>query len=250
MAKAKTRRTKAIVIGHRKLKESDLILTLLQEDGSQASAIAKGARKPSGKLASKAQLFCELDALIASGRSLDIITEAQLVEPHVLLRSDYDKMSAASAICNVSALTCFEDAQDLYLYAICSRALKACEQAQDASHLDLVVAAYVFKVLSHQGWQPVLDSCVMCGDEHPTRFSSAAGGALCSSCAGEVEGSEELDANAFSWLNALVFMTFDELLEQPADSATSALLLAFAHSWASVHLDARLKAFEFLLGAS
>ena len=247
MPRGRTRHTSAIVIDRTKLGESDLILTLLDADGSQDRAVAKGARKPGGRLAARVQLFCELDLLLAQGRSLDVVAEAQLTEPHASLRGDLERVSAASVVCEVARLTSFPDAPDAFLRPICSRALLACEQAADQAHLDVVVAAYAFKVLSHEGWRPVIDSCVACGEPSVTRFSALAGGGLCESCAREVEGAEPVDAATLSWVRALVGSTFDELLAAPLESSMAATLLAMAHVWAATHLDARLRAFEFAL---
>ncbi len=247
MPRGRTRHTSAIVIDRTKLGESDLILTLLEADGSQGRAVAKGARKPGGKLAARVQLFCELDLLLALGRNLDVVAEAQLTCPHAALRGDLSRVSAASVVCEVARLTSFEDAPDAFLRPICSRALLACEQATDQPHLDLVVAAYAFKVLSHEGWRPVTDSCVACGEPSVSRFSALAGGALCESCSREVEGAEPVDASTLAWVSALVALTFDELLSVTVEAPTAGLLLAMAHTWAATHLDSRLRAFEFAL---
>lgn len=247
MPRGRSRHTYAIVVDRTKLGESDLILTLLEHDGSQGRAVAKGARKPGGKLAARVQLFCELDLLLAQGRNLDVVAEAQLANPHQGLRGDLERVSAASVVCEVAKLTSFPDAHDPFLAPICSRALLACEQAADQAHLDLVVGAYALKVLSHQGWRPVLDECVACGDAAVTRFSCAAGGALCESCARNIEGAESVDAATLGWLAALVGSTFDHLLEVPIDGQVSSLLLAICHRWAATQLESRLRAFEFML---
>ena len=243
----RTRHGKGVVIGRTKLGESDLILTLLEGSGSQGRAVAKGARKPAGKLAAKVQLFCELDLLLAQGRSLDIVAEAQLLDPHAGLRGDFERVSAASAICEIARLTSFPDAPDPFLFPICSRALRACEEAPSRAHLDVCVAAHALKVLSHQGWRPVLDSCVACGEPSVTRLSASAGGGLCESCAREVAGAELVDAQMLAWLEVLIRSTFDELLCAPIDGVTATTLLALVHTWAATHLDARLRAFEFVL---
>lgn len=247
MARGRARHTAGIVIDRTKLGESDLILTILEACGCQARAVAKGARKPGGKLAARVQLFCELDLLLAQGRSLDVVAEAQLECPHAALRGDLARVSAASVVCEVARLTSFPEAPDPFLAPICSRALLACEQAADQPHLDVVVAAYVLKVLSHQGWRPVLSECVACADPAPTRFSALAGGALCESCARGVEGAEPVDAATLAWLAALVGSTFDELLAARVEEHMAAELLALVHVWAATHLDARLRAFEFAL---
>ena len=249
MAGRRTYRTRAIVLDRTKLGEQDFILSLLTEDGSAVRAVAKGARKPGGRLAARVELFSQTDFLIAAGRSLDVISEASLANPHARLRGEYERVAAASAVAEVARLTCFEDAPDRFLFPICARALEACEQAQDQPHLDLVVSAYVMKVLAHGGWRPELDACCACGDADVTFFSPAAGGALCESCAREVAGAERVSGSGLAWLRALLRLTFDELLEADLDAETALFLLGVVHAWAATHLDARLRAWEFYLGS-
>lgn len=249
MAGRRTRRTRAIVLDRTKLGEQDLILTLLGDGGEQIRAVAKGARKPGGRLAARAELFCETDLLLAAGRSLDVVSEASLVDAHAGLRGDFERVAAASSVAEVARLTCFEDAPDGFLYPICARALSACEQARDCAHLDLTAAAYATKVLAHGGWRPELGSCCACGDADVAYFSASAGGALCASCAREVAGARELGPGLLAWLRALLSCTFDELLAAQIDDATALELLGVAHVWAATHLDCRLRATEFLVGA-
>ena len=71
---------RAIVLRKTKLGESDLIVTMLAEDGSQMRAVAKGARKPASSFAARLELYSVADALLARGRSLDIVKEVRLVE--------------------------------------------------------------------------------------------------------------------------------------------------------------------------
>lgn len=243
----RSERYRAIVLGRTKLAEQDLILTMLSADGTQLRAVAKGARKPGGRLASRSELFCEVDVLISLGRGLGIVSEAALIDAHAHLRGDLDRVSAASAMAEVARLTCFEGIEDPYLYALLSRALRACEEASDQEHLDLAVAAYALKVTSHAGWRPELEGCMACGDEQVSYFSAVGGGTLCASCAKDVSGVIEIDEVGLSWLRALIGLTFDELLATPVDRQTAGWLLTLAHSWCAAHLDARLRAFEFLL---
>ncbi len=247
MAGRRTYRSRAIVLDRTKLGETDLILTLLADDGRQLRCVAKGARKPGGKLAGKVQLFSECDLLLAKGRSLDVVAEASLLDPHQALRGELERVSAASAVCEVARLCCFEDAEDPFLPAITSRALKACEEARDRSHLDLVDAAYCFKVLAHGGWRPELSGCCACGDPAPSRFSPLAGGLLCESCSRDVAGAEPVSPSQVAWLRALLSSTFDDLLAAGIDEETGVWLLSCAHRWAATHLDARLRAMEFAL---
>ena len=247
MAGSRTYRCRAIVLDKTKLKETDLILTLLAESGRQVRAVAKGARKPGGRLAARCDLCCEVDLLLAQGKSLDVVSQAELVAAPLGAQPSYELLSAASAVAEVARLCCFEDAEDPFVFPI-TRAALGVLPGPDAAHLDLLVAAYVFKLLSHVGYRPDYGGCVACGDGAASYFSAQAGGLLCASCAGTVPGAEPVDANIARWLRSLIALRFRELADAPVDAQTAAFLLALAHVWAATHLDARLRAFEFLLG--
>lgn len=246
MARPPAVRHHAIMLARTKLAEQDLIVTLLDASGQQIRAVAKGARKPGGRLAARTELFVEADMLISQGRGLGIITEAQIVDAHVGVREDVDRMASASAMCEVARLTSYEDMPDPFLFALLSRSLRACEQALSRAQLDEMVAAYVFKVMAHSGWMPVLDTCVSCGEAVPSRLCVRAGGVLCESCARDVEDALPISSNLIAWIDALIRMTFDALLDAPIDGHTASDLLDISHRWAATHLEARLRALEFL----
>lgn len=248
MAGSRTYRTQVIVLGKTKLKENDLILILLAENGGQVRAVAKGARKPGGRLAARCELFSTADLLLAHGRTLDIVSEARLVEAPLAQNACFETVSAASAVAEVARLCSFEDASDSYLFPITQKALACVGALDDGARLDVMVAAYIFKVLAHIGYRPDLSACVACGDPAVSWFSAAAGGLLCASCASSVAGAEQLGASEVGWLRALMGLRFDELMAVEVDAPTAAFVLSLAHSWAATHLDARLRALEFLLG--
>ena len=94
---------RALVLRRTKLGESDLILTLLSEDGSQKRAVAKGARRPKSSFAARTEPFCVIDALCATGRSLDILKEARLVAAHDALRCNLEASAAAAPVAGLAA---------------------------------------------------------------------------------------------------------------------------------------------------
>ena len=241
-------REHVIVLSRTKLAEQDLIVTAMNDRGEQMRAVAKGARKPGSRLAARTELFCEIDMLMTEGRNLGIITEAQTLDAHVGIRGDFDKVSAASAVCEIARLTCDEHLEDPFSYAILSRTLSVIETVSDQAHLDLCVAAYAFKILSHHGWQPELEQCVSCGEVPVTRFSVQAGGMLCDSCSRDVAGAHMVSDVTVEWLSALIGCTYDTLIRSDVDEVLSSELLSFAHEWAATHLDSRLRAMEFYRG--
>lgn len=253
MAQSRTYRTNALVIDKTKLGETDLILTFLAEDGRQLRAVGKGARKPGSRLAARCELGCVVDLLLARGRNLDIVSEANLVEAPLGSSISYELLSAASAVLEMARFCCFPDAEDPFVFAITLRALEilgGTAGTLDSAHQDLIIAAYAFKVLSHLGYRPDLSNCVLCGDERVSFFSTTAGGLLCGSCASSVAGAEAVDDAMVGWLRALMSLRFDELARAPIDAAHAAHLLDLAHAWGTTHLDARLRAFEFMQGTT
>ena len=248
MAARRKVRERVIVLSRTKLAEQDLIVTTMNDRGEQVRAVAKGARKPGSRLAARTELFCEVDMLMTEGRNLGIITEAQTLDAHVGIRSDFDKVSAASAVCEVARLTCDEHLEDPFSFAILSRTLAVIEGVSDQAHMDLCVAAYAFKVLSHHGWQPELEQCVSCGEVPVTRFSVQAGGMLCDSCSRDVAGAHEVSDVTVGWLSALIGCTYDTLMASDVGETLPSELLSLAHEWATTHLDSRLRAMEFYRG--
>lgn len=248
MGASRTYRTQVIVLDKVKLKETDLILTLLSESGKQIRAVGKGARKPGSRLAARCELFCLADLLLAHGRSLDVVSQAELLEAPLGADVDFDHVCAASTIAEVAKHCSYEDVEDPFVFSITKRALEFVGSGLDSAHGDLIVAAYVFKLLSHVGYRPDFSGCIACGDEQCSYFSAQAGGLLCASCAATVPGAERVDQMTIDWFKALMALTFQELASAPIDPSEAVLLLAHAHIWAATHLDCRLRAFEFMLG--
>ena len=127
----------------------------------------------------------------------------------------------------------FEDAEDPFTFAITQRALTLVGSGLDSAHMDLLVAAFVFKLLSHVGYRPDFSACVSCGDPMLSYFSPQAGGLMCGSCASSVPGAELVSTGEVAWLRALMSMTFDTLMDEQIDPHTAAFLLGLSHVWAA-----------------
>ena len=243
----KTQRMEGIVLNRTKLKEQDLIITFLNDRGEKVQAIAAGARKPSSKLAARSDYFCTTDFLVRYGKgSLGYMAEASLVSARPNLRRCMEATSAAMAITEVSRYLCFEDMEDPLMFAMLDKALTIMDGLTDRAHLELLVAAYIFKALAHLGWRPELLHCVACGDEAIAYFDVHAGGAICNSCA--VDRENPVDANLARWIGYLLQATFQELAACSVDELTACSLASLAHLWSQTHLDVRLHALEFLMG--
>ena len=90
-----TKTITALVLRRTKLGETDVIVTLLAEDGSQVKAVAKGARKPTSSFASRLELYSVAKILVAEGKNLDIVKEVRLLEGNAQERFlSFERISA------------------------------------------------------------------------------------------------------------------------------------------------------------
>ena len=96
MARARAIRTESIVLRQQVFGEVDRLLTILPPDRGKLRAIAKGVRRPSSRKAGHLDLFMRADVLLALGRNLDIITQAQTLDPYRAVREDLLRSSYAS----------------------------------------------------------------------------------------------------------------------------------------------------------
>jgi DNA repair protein RecO (recombination protein O) len=95
MARARAIHTETIVLRQQVFGEADRLLTLLTPDRGKMRAIAKGVRRPSSRKAGHLDLFMRADVLLALGRNLDIITQAQTLDAYRPLREELLRSSEA-----------------------------------------------------------------------------------------------------------------------------------------------------------
>ena len=248
MGQSRTFKTKAITLDKTKLGESDLIFDLLSSSGELLHCVGRGARKPGSRLAARCDLFSISELMIAKGRSLDVITDAKLIEAPLAHCFDMDTISCASVICDIAKLCSYPDSQDSFIFAITQAALHTLGGLSDLKYQELLVVAYIFKLLSHIGYRPDYDGCIACGDEAVEFFSAQAGGLLCSSCAQSIAGATYVDQVMQSWLTYVLACKFSDIASVEIEAHTTFELLKLAHSWAATHLDARIRSLEFMLG--
>lgn len=179
---------RGLVLRKTKLKESDLIVEVLGEEGSLVRAVAKGARKPKSSFASRLELGNSVELLCAPSRGLAIVQECRLKSARLGLRSDYDKLICAEAALELLSKCAQEDLPQPKLLAASEAGLD-CLAEVPAEKATAILAAIFLKTLAFVGLRPELRCCVLCGAplENPVRFSDFDGGTVCPDCARETQ---------------------------------------------------------------
>ncbi|MDR2109135.1 MAG: DNA repair protein RecO [Coriobacteriales bacterium] len=263
----------ALVLKKTRLREKDLIITLLSAEGHQIRAVAKGARRPGSRATAAVELFCVSDFLLSRGRSLDVVCEAQISCANAGCRADVEHSTAASVVGELVEKLTRDAGTEKRLFALSSAALAALGTSATEA-LPLLVAATILKIAAQTGIKPALDQCAVCGTPLSVAaaagFSVKQGGLLCERCAargpasgdaaqaapsaarrpvgvatsGFTSDAATLNPQLLGWLRALLFARYNEIAAssdeiRPSRESQMALL-DIALAWLEAHLGLRL----------
>lgn len=177
-------RTEGIVLRRRDFGESDRILTLFTRKLGKVSAIAKGCRKPGSKLSGHIELFMRSSFLIAKGRNLHIISQADNITSYEGLRKDLHGVGIGSYVIELIDAVTYDEGSNLKLYELLVSTLEYLEL--DKPHA-VILRYFDLHTLDLVGFKPELFQCVECGGEiieQDQFISGEGGGVVCPVCAG------------------------------------------------------------------
>jgi DNA repair protein RecO (recombination protein O) len=172
-------RDQGIVLRTWRLGESDRIVYLLTERHGKVRAVVKGVRKTKSRFGARLEPLVHVSLLFYEGRELDIVTQAEAIEHFRPVREDLGRLAKASSLLEATDQLAQERHANPRLFAMLLGALRALA-AHDAP---LLVPAFFLKLLSSEGFHPLLDECALCGGQYGlVAFDLAHGGVLCGSC--------------------------------------------------------------------
>jgi DNA repair protein RecO (recombination protein O) len=172
-------RDQGVVLRTWRLGESDRIVNLMTERHGKVRAVVKGVRKTKSRFGARLEPMVHVSLLFYEGRELDIVTQAEAIEHFRPVREDLGRLAKASSLLEAVDQLCQERHANPRLFAMLLGGLRALS-AHDAP---LLVPAFFLKLLSTEGFHPLLDECASCGGAYGlTAFDLAQGGVLCGSC--------------------------------------------------------------------
>lgn len=188
MQRERLYRAEAIVLRRMNLGEADRLLTLYTPEWGKIRVLAKGVRKPTSRKAGHLELFTHSRLLMARGRSLDIVTQAETITPFLPLRKDLIRTSYAYYVAELVDRFLEEGEESPALFRLLLETLGHLSEAEDPR---LVVRYFELHLLEQVGYRPELYRCLGCGREIEGEavFSPPQGGVLCPACGGKGEGS-------------------------------------------------------------
>jgi DNA repair protein RecO (recombination protein O) len=200
-------RDDGIVLRTHKLGEADRIVTVLARRTGRIRAVAKGVRRTKSRFGGRLEPFTHVDLLLYTGRSLDVITQAETLHPYgEQLAGDYPRYTTGTAMLETAEkLTPVEKEPAMRQFLLLVGGLRALSEAVHDPRL--VLDAFLLRSLAVAGYAPALDECAVCGTPAPSAgglraFGIAAGGLTCQSC--RVPGAATPAAATVALMSALL----------------------------------------------
>ena len=174
-----------VILRRRDLGEADRLLTVFSREFGKLRQIAKGARRPQSRKAGHLELFNRARLLVARGRDLDIISQAEAIDSYPHLHADLLLVGHAGYAIELLDHFTVDAEPNANLYRLICETLERLDQGGD---FNSVIRHYELRLLDEVGFRPELFRCVACGDEirpEAQYFSYEKGGILCPACGGK-----------------------------------------------------------------
>ncbi|MGH3067044.1 MAG: DNA repair protein RecO [Streptosporangiaceae bacterium] len=156
-------RDDGIVLRTQKLGEADRIVTILTRRNGRVRAVGKGVRRTKSRFGARLEPFTHVDLLLYTGRSLDVITQAETVRAYgEPLATDYPRYTSGTAMLETAErFTPMEKEPIIRQFLLLVGGLRALGEAVHDPRL--VLDAYLLRTLAVAGYAPALDECAVCG---------------------------------------------------------------------------------------
>lgn len=169
-----------IVIRTNDYGETNKIVTLFTREFGKVGVMARGAKKPSSRLASITQLFTYGYFLFQRSTGLGSLQQGEVITTMRGIQEDIFLTAYASYIVELTD-KCTDDREaNPFLFELLSQTLHYINEGLD---LDVLMFIYEMKMLNTLGLYPKLDQCSVCGSQDGHfGFSIREGGLLCHRC--------------------------------------------------------------------
>jgi DNA repair protein RecO (recombination protein O) len=201
----RTFRVEAVVLRHLDWGEADRLLTLMTLESGKLRAVGRGVRKPRSRKAGHLEPFTRVQLMLARGRDLPLVTQADTLAVFPDLRDDLLLATYASYVVEILDRFTYEEGENRGLYHLLADTIKRLGEARrpGAAPPELVVRYYEIRLLDLVGFRPQLFQCANCGTEiqpEDQYFSAEQGGVLCPRCGKNAPGARPISMNALRYL--------------------------------------------------
>lgn len=206
-------RVEAVVLRHLDWGEADRILTIFTRQHGKIRVIAKGVRKIRSRKAGHVEPFTRVTIQLSKARDFPIVTQAEMLDSHSLLREDLVLIGNASYVVELIDRFTYEEGENVSLYTLLEQTLGRLSHPENFPDALLVLRYYEIRLLDYVGFRPELFHCVRCSEEivpQPQFFSAEHGGVVCPKCSQDILGLRPISVEALRFLRHMQRSSFGE----------------------------------------
>lgn len=228
-----------VVLRTWKLGEADRIVVVLTPEHGKVRAVAKGVRRTKSRFGSQLEPTAHVALQLYQGRGeLETVTQVEAIDHFRAVREDLDRLTRAVSLLEAVDQLAMDGEPNPALYRMLLGALRTLE----AGDAPLVVPAFFLKLLSLEGFRPVVEACAACDAEDDlVAFDLEAGGLLCR----EHRRGPAVSAEAVAILQDVLGGRLGSALEAPVGPATHEVE-RLATSALEHHIERRLRSIGVL----
>ena len=211
--------------------EADRVVVLLSPERGKLRTVARGVRKVRSRLRGRLEPFCRVELVLHRGRELDLITSVTVVSAYPELRTDLDRLLAASTMVNAADGVAQQEQSSQILFDLLAESLEVLSATEDIPGL---TTAFLLRLAEVVGVAPALEWCASCGGtDGLARFNFAGGGVTCERC--HTQGSVRLVGGVTQHLRDLARADLGDLPPTTVDLSRQAMSVVCR--FLEVHLD-------------
>jgi DNA repair protein RecO (recombination protein O) len=242
-------KSEALVLRGLDLGEADRVLTILTPHLGKLRIIAKGVRRPRSRLGGGLEPLGHVDLVLAVGRTFDVVTQVQLVDPHLGLRSDLHATAAGWYLAELADRFCEERAESAAAFELLGAGLTALDVAPTPAAREAIARAFELRLLDAMGYRPELTTCIECGGEiGPGRngYAAVAGGVVGPECLHGALGAATISTPALKAMRHFQRVPLDEAARVAMTRPVGREVERHLHATVSVILERELRSRDFL----
>lgn len=235
-----------LTLYRRDLGEADHLVVFLSPERGRFRAKSRGTQRPGSKLAAAIQPFVLSQALLAEGRSLATLCQAEVLESFRPLREDLARWAHASYLAELVDRGLPEGQPAEAAFRLVTDCFRAMETSDDPA---CPMSQFEVKFMAELGLNMGLTRCMTCHaavGEKGGFWSPGQGGVLCRSCGRGRRGASPISGEVILTLRKLERAPFGEQFEGDLSPGGWGELRQVVHEFVQYHMEWEFKTLQFL----
>lgn len=198
-----------------------------------------------------------MDLEIATGRNLDIITQAEILKSFKNISSDFYKFIFCELVSEIVLKTQSGGGSSSTLFKllyVCLNEIDSLEN-EDIVSLKKVVCFFGAKFMNIIGYSPLLKNCCKCNldlkdlysfHRSSIPFSIKFGGILCEKCSSFVESAVKLNASSYRFLYDLFNLKIEDFRNMEVNPQVLKKVYKLIEDYIIYHTGCNIESFKYL----